>query len=193
MWNLRRNGSGRELTILAVVAAVGFIGFVVGWLVRRSSAPLQLGGQSDQGGGGSQSGNVTNIWNMLPEVAAMGSGNRQLGDATGPVEDTSNGINHDTRLTSMTVGNTRPVRVFRAPDDRFFYKLQIRAISPPGSFMLVATNPNSLRGATPNAPDAIVIPVGGFNEVRLRPRQTLYAIANVSNAVLSVAAYPEAL
>ncbi len=185
----------RDFTILAVAAAVGIFGFFVGWLARRGWSPL--GAPAANGGHG---GNVTNIWNLppgsngLPHGAVLPPGASWAPhDVSGralPIGDLHSSVNHDTRLNTVTLSDTTPRLIYSTPADRF-YKLQVRVVNPPGSFITLSTDEGSLRNASVTGGNTLVIPVGSWNEVRLKPRQDLFAKGNVAGVTVTLVAAPE--
>lgn len=86
-----------------------------------------------------------------------------------------------TRLATYTLQTSQGTRVFTAASDRHWIAT-LRTIGPPGSIAWVADNPNNL-----NYPSASTqIPVGTPVEIRLNPRQGLFAIGNQAGVTLTV-------
>lgn len=182
----------RDVAILAMAAGVGLVGFLLGWLVRRGWSPLgSVAGALPPGGNG---GHVTNIWNIAPGATALPSGSTWMPPPAAlpsGIQDLGSSVNHDTRFSTVTVQSTATL-IYSTPADRY-YKVQIRVISPPGSFIMVAPESSTLTNATPagGGGGMLVIPAGGWNEIRLKPRQQLYAKGNVASVVVSLTAAPE--
>jgi hypothetical protein len=198
-----------DVVIAIAIFAIGAVGFMFGWLFRRNGG---LGGQPSAGGTG---GNVTNIWNVTtPPPGLPAAVNRALEGAVGgaalagppaqpaapptpiPVNVVArvapiSSVNHDTHFRTLNIG-TQPTVVYTAPPERY-YTLQIRAVSPPGSFVYVGPNAATLAAAGTSGGNVLVIPVGAWNTVRVRPQQSIYAQGNVANTVVSMTASPEVL
>lgn len=104
--------------------------------------------------------------------------------------DDMSGPSLETRLFSTTLSATQPTRLFTASGGKF-WRIQARTVSLPGSFAILATEPNALRNTGNIVGDALVVPVGQFNEIVLKPRQTLYGRGSVANVVVSIAASVE--
>lgn len=105
-----------------------------------------------------------------------------------PVNDMSSSINHRTTMQSATI--TGPTLLCQAPADRT-YVAHVRAVAPPGSFILVADNPGRLTGTVGDG--TFVIPAGESHEIRLHPGQEIYARGSVANAIVSYSLAPELL
>lgn len=191
-----------DVVIALAILAIGAVGFMFGWLFRRGGA-LAGAPSAPQGGGG---GNVTNIWNVTAPPSATAPGlpapaavEAALGaPAVTPIPvnvvprvPESSSVNHNTYFQTLTVG-TRPVVLYTAPPERY-YTLQVRVVAPPGAFVFVGSSPTAVADASVSGGGAVVIPVGGSNTIRVRPRQPIYVQGNVANTVVSMTASPEVL
>lgn len=198
-----------DVVIAIAIFAIGAVGFMFGWLFRRNGG---LGGQPSAGGTG---GNVTNIWNVTtPPPGLPAAVNRAIEGAADSIAPTSpsgpppaspppipvsvvpraasvSSVNHETHFQTLSVG-TQPTMIYTAPPERY-YTLQIRAVSPPGSFVYVGPSASTLVAASARGGNVLIIPVGAWNTVRVRPRQSVYAYGNVANTVVSMTASPEVL
>lgn len=192
-----------QTRILVMVLTAAAAGIAVGWLIRKLLFPMSAAGVRGTAGGGG--GNVTNIWvNGAAQPAISAGGSLALPDGLGslskPVEapvpvvsslphnDAGSTVNHRTILQSMVLDG--PTKLCQAPSDRS-YVVHIRAVAPPGSFVMIADNAARLTGVVGDG--TFVIPAGESHDIRLRPNQQLYARGNVAKTIVSYALSPELL
>lgn len=166
--------------IWAAGTAIGLaLGMVITLLIRdRRRQPTELLG----GNGG------IHIWNIpsgLPAAPVMGMpfpvtqvANAQTAAAARPSK---------LETYTLSADPSNPSRVATASGDRH-WRVQLRNIGPPGSFAVISTDQV---GLTFPATTGVMIPAGGFNEIRLKPREVLFAIGNVGGVTLSAASSEE--
>jgi hypothetical protein len=93
----------------------------------------------------------------------------------------------ETRMKSWTLPATgEPYQIVKA--SRRPYRVVVRTVGPPGAFAIVSPDPTELVTNTNAVPvgDTLIIPSGAQNEIRLTPRQALYARGNVAGVCISV-------
>ena len=88
--------------------------------------------------------------------------------------------------STITLSTTDISRVLNAGSNRH-WRAQLRNIGPPGSIAFVSTDSNALSYPSQSAS----IPAGGMLEFRVRPRDALFALGNVANVQLTIAASEE--
>jgi len=93
------------------------------------------------------------------------------------------------RTITLPTITGQAVRVANATD--VAYKVTVRTVSPPGAFAVLSFDASELNtpnlAAIPNG-NTLLLPAGQDDEIRLMPRQVLYAKGNVVGVVLSVVA-----
>lgn len=117
-----------------------------------------------------------------PSVAAMAEQFQQL-----RAPQMNGEPSPETRMKSWTLPSTgEPYQIVKA--NRRPYRVVVRTVGPPGAFAIVSPDPTELAINTNAVPigDTLIIPAGEQNEIRLTPRQALYARGNVPGVCLSV-------
>lgn len=97
-------------------------------------------------------------------------------------------VNHDTFMRTIRLATNSALRTMTAVGNNP-WRVTVRVLGPPGSYAAFATDASRLRGGAANAmmgEDVMIVPAGSEQEVRLTPRQVLYAIANTSGIAVSV-------
>jgi hypothetical protein len=170
--------SWNVLLLIGTIAGVAFGALLVLLFRDRRQMPQsQL-----QGGGG---GSPITIYNgygpnndYAPSTLAP-TGYPALPEA--PAYQTKDNVMLASRANTFTLSPTRSIRVFTAPRSGPTWRVQIRVIGPAGGFgqfsidqpLSDEVNTNLTMGS----PQAIIVPSNGWSEVRLGPRQILYAKA----------------
>lgn len=88
-------------------------------------------------------------------------------------------------LATYQLSTSNPSRLATAAGPRFWVA-EVRTVGPPGSFAIVSLVANALTQGNVPGYDAIVIPAGGSERIRLAPGQALFGVGNVNNTVVSV-------
>jgi hypothetical protein len=130
-----------------------------------------------------------NIWNSfgpgaqmpsMPQVPSVATP-QALGDGS---YSTSS---EPSRLNSFTLHASSTTKLFYVSNNRM-WTVQVRTVGPPGSIAYISIDVPGFDGAAVPNYQAIAVPSGTFNEVKLSPGQTLFGAANIDGTVVSVAA-----
>lgn len=182
----------RAERLLFAAISIGTFGLLAYWiytLSKRNSLSGLAGPVSQL-----PSGQPINIYNYIPPnspVAAFAQQQKALPTegfvrTPGPsMADDESGVSLATRLFTTTLSATQPTRLFTAAGGKF-WRVQARNIGPQGSFAMVSTDASTLDNTGVVNTEAVLIPVGGFSDIQLRPGQTLYGRGNVASVILSI-------
>jgi hypothetical protein len=179
---------------IAVFVGIGVLcGLAFGALVALIMRDRKQDRQQQQLSGG------VHVWNLLsgqtpPWATALGAPAQMptMMPSMQPqeiVQTTTPAINSELRPSvtqTLSLSVTQPYRVLNGGSTRH-WRAQLRNVGPPGSCAYVSTDPTSL--AYPSM--CVVIPAGGFTDMRIRPGDGLFALGSVKNVQLSIAASEE--
>lgn len=176
----------REIRVTPAVMGVGAL-VVATWVAllwaifRRPAAPALAGP-------------AINVWNVLGDgvkiPAQLGKPAAETGTVLTNVGPTTTGdfspaTPRPSTLATYSLNTTIPSRLATASGTRFWV-VEVRTVGPPGSFAIVSPVANALTQGNVPGYDAVVIPAGGDNRIRLAPGQALFGVGNVNNTIVSV-------
>ena len=105
-----------------------------------------------------------------------------------PSTSASRGASYATTMNTLSLSDTRVMRLFTAVGTRHWL-VRIRVVQPPGSFAFVGNDASNVMldggwGVT-------IVPAGSTAPIRLRPGDILYGRGNVADVMVSMTAHED--